>query len=151
MLEFVLFDKRPFELFARFVRELGVEAKIGESDPQGEMFELAISEDVDDELLARIEERYDELMDMNRELYYEDNPAAADNYRVASLVLELEGGEQSQAHFDPALIASIVDAIGYEKLREFVQTIVRAVEDPDARTYCQKVRAGEVDFGKDRG
>jgi len=146
MLEFVLFHQKPLSMFEDFLRQSGVEFQAAASEADEGVYEIRIPENIPDDLLEKIEERYEQLMDYNQELYYEENPASEENFRVASLVLELKDGGQAQAHFAPALISAIVDAIGYEKLHEFTQAIVRAVEDPDARTFCQKVRAGEIDF-----
>ena len=144
MLEYVLFHKQPLELFVTFLAQKGIKAKVEESDDG--IFEIAIPEDLDQALLDEIEQKYDGFMELNQELYYEENAPAADNYRMASINIRLKNGQNTMAHIRPELLANVLDVISDEELFEMVQTIVDAVENPDERTYCQKVRAGDVEF-----
>ncbi len=143
MLEFVLFHEKPLELFVGFLKTHNIEAVTSEDDG---VYEIKIPEDLDEQLLETIEEKYDELMDMNQELYYMENAPSAENFRMASIAITLKNGDSTMAHIRPELLAAVLEAISDDELFELVQTIVEAVENPDERTYCQKVRAGDVDF-----
>jgi len=143
MLEYVLFHKKPLELFVEFLKSHDITAETSEDDG---VFEIKIPEDFEDELLDKIEERYDELMDMNQELYYTENAPSAENFRMASITISLKNGDSTMAHIRPELLSQVLEVISNDELFELVQTIAEAVENPDERTYCQKVRAGDVDF-----
>ncbi len=143
MLEYVLFHEKPLELFVAFLKSHDIEAKTSEDDG---VYEIKIPEDLDEGLLETIEEKYDELMDMNQELYYTENAPSAKNFRMASLTITLKNGETTMAHVRPELLSQVLDVINNDELFEIVQSIVDAVENPDDRSYCQKVRAGEVFF-----
>lgn len=146
MLEYVLFHQKPVELFVAFLKANKVEAETSENDG---VYEIKIPEDLDEDLLETIETKYDDLMDMNQELYYMENAPSAENFRMASLNITLKNGEKTSAHVRPDLLGQVLEVISNEELFEIVQSIVEAVENPDARTYCQKVRSGDVDFEKD--
>ena len=143
MLEYVLFHEKPLELFVTFLATHNVKAVTSENDG---VFEIAVPEDLDEGLLDEIEQKYDELMELNQQLYYEENAPAADNYRMASIAIKLKDGQSTMAHIRPELLAQVLEVISDDELFELVKTIVEAVESPDERTYCQKVRAGDVEF-----
>ncbi|MCF6198180.1 MAG: hypothetical protein L3J67_02070 [Hyphomicrobiaceae bacterium] len=143
MLEYVLFHEKPLELFVAFLGTHKVDAVTSEADG---VFEISIPEDLEEDLLDKIEHKYDELMDMNQQLFYEENAPEADNYRMASVAISLKNGQSTMAHVRPELLAQVLEVISDDELFELVKTIVDAVETPDARTYCQKVRAGDVEF-----
>ena len=143
MLEYVLFHQTPLELFVVFLKQNGVEAQTSEDEG---IYEIKIPEDLDDALLEAIETRYDELMDMNQELYYQENAPSAENYRMASLTITLANGKTTMAHIRPELLSQVLEVISNDELFELVQSITDAIESPDDRTYCQKVRSGDVEF-----
>jgi CCR4-NOT transcriptional regulation complex NOT5 subunit len=143
MLEYVLFHQKPLELFVEYLKNNNIEAVTNENDG---VYEIKIPEDLNETLLEEIEDKYDDLMDMNQELYYRENAPSAENFRMASLNLILKNGEKTAAHIRPDLLAQVLDVISHDDLFELVQAVVDAVENPDERTYCQKVRAGDVNF-----
>ncbi len=143
MLEYVLFHEKPLELFVTFLGTHNVKPETSEDDG---VFEIRIPEDLDEDVLDQIERKYDELMDLNQQLYYEENAPAVDNYRMASVAITLKNGQNTMAHIRPELLAQVLEVISDDELFELVKGIVDAVETPDERTYCQKVRAGDVEF-----
>jgi len=143
LLDYVLFHEKPVELFMAFLGAHNVKSETSEDDG---VFEIRIPEDLDEKLLDKIEQKYDELMDLNQQLYYEENAPAADNYRMASVSITLKDGQSTMAHIRPELLAQVLEVINDDELFELVKSIVDAVETPDDRTYCQKVRAGDVKF-----
>lgn len=143
MLEYVLFHKVPHDLFIEFLLANNIAPQSSNEDG---VFETRIREDIPDELVDKIEARYDELMAMNQQLFYEENQESSDNYRVASIMITLNSGETSPAHVNPDMLAKILEVITNEDLDEFVEAIVKAVENPDERCYRQKVKAGDINF-----
>jgi hypothetical protein len=146
-MEFVLFHEAPLKLFADYLEGRGIAFETAQNEHEG-YFEITVPDDLDDELMEAIEEKYDELMNMNQELFYEENPAAADNFRAATILIDLASGEKTAAHVNPDLLGRILDVVSEAEFNELVAAIVAAVESPDARSYCQKVRAGDVSFGE---
>ena len=58
-------------------------------------------------------------------------------------------GETSNAHIRPELLFRIMNVIDEKELGEFVRSIAEAVEKPDDRSFCQKVREDDIDFNKE--
>lgn len=143
MLEYVLFHKVPHDLFVEFLVDNNLVPQVHEIDG---VFETRIPEDIPDELVDKIEARYDELMAMNQQLFYEENQQSSENYRVASIMIKLKSGETSPAHVNPDLLAKVLEVITNAELDEFVEAIVQAVENTDERCYRQKVKAGDIGF-----
>ncbi len=133
MLEFVLFHKKPLELFVEFLKAKGIPPQTSEDDG---VFEIKIPDDLDEALLEAIEEKYDDLMNMNQALFYEENPPSEENYRMASILIALRSGQATAAHVPPDLLGQILEVISDAELNQFVAAIVDAVENPDERTYC---------------
>lgn len=146
MLDYVFFDRRPFDLFVAYVRAAGLEPVTSTGE---ETFDVSLPEDLDDDLAGRIEAEYDRLLDMNRELYFAESEAGPDNFSMAGIELHLKDGTTSVVDVRPEMLSRLLDALSYDELAAFVADIVRRVEDPDARTFCQRVRAGDVEFPND--
>lgn len=143
MLEYVLFHQQPFNQFIEFLSDLKV--KTATSENEG-IFEIRIEDNLERGICDLIEKKYDELMALNQELFFAENPATAENYRMATLMFTLASGELSSAHVRPELLAKVLEVISQDELHEIVEAVVKGVEDPDDRSYCQKVRAGDVSF-----
>ena len=143
MLEYILFHEKPFNLFCDFLQNNKI---VFQTKADNGMFEALISEDTAGDMVEIIEAEYDRLMLMNQEIFFAENETDENNYRMATIMLELKDGSYTSAHVRPDLLGKIMDVISDEELNEFTRSMVTAVENPDDRTYCQKVRAGEVDF-----
>ncbi|ANJ68100.1 hypothetical protein A9404_12615 [Halothiobacillus diazotrophicus] len=95
---------------------------------------VAIPDDIDDELLDRIEAWY--------EADIEENEAAAraedaeDEFRSAGIWVPLSSGESSLARIDPALMNRLLAALTPDELTTFVTAIAQAVENPDQQPLC---------------
>jgi len=143
MLEYVLFHQQPFEIFVKFLKENNLSLETSENDG---IYEIRIDEDIDKDLSEKVETEYDRLVAMNQELFFAENPASDKNYRMATVMITLKNGELTSAHIPPDLLARVLDVINETELNEIITAVVEAVENPDERTYCQKVRSGEVNF-----
>ncbi len=146
MLEYVFFHQKPFDLFVSFLKENGLNVETEESDG---VYDIRISEDIDKGLSEEIETEYDRLMLMNHELFFAENPASKENYRMATVMITLANGELTSAHIPPDLLGRVLEVIDETELNQIITAVVDAIENPDERTYCQKVRAGEVSFDDD--
>lgn len=143
MIDYVFFDKRPSEMFADYLRALGLAPEVEAGE---ETFEVRLPDDVDDSLTDRIEAEYDRLLDMNRDLYYAETEAGPENFSMAGITLFLKDGTTSMVDVTPEFLNRILDVMSYDELADFVAAVVARVEDPDARTFCQRVREGDVAF-----
>jgi len=146
MLEYVFFHQKPFELFIAFLTNRNLEVSSGETNG---VYEVKIPDNMEDELSEKIETEYDRLMKMNHELFFAENPATSDNYRMATVMITLKNGDLTSAHIPPDILGRVLEVIDEVELNKIVTAVVEAVENPDERSYCQKVRAGEVSFDGD--
>ncbi len=140
MLEYVFFHPTPFEKFIEFARENGLSPETVRDD---ESYEVHLPEDIDDALSERIEERYGVLMELNQALFESEQGEGSDNYHAAGVVVNLKDGTAVYADVDPGVMARIMGVISAEEFGDVVNAIVDAVEEPDTRTFCQRMRDDE--------
>ena len=140
MLEYVFFDERPRDQFVTFLQQKSVELKLEENEG---LLKVWISEDLDDDLDEAIEDFYDDMMALNQQLYEDENNEAEVGYNAAGIVLELNNGDNVYAQVDPELLGRIMTVVTPDEFNTVVNAIVEAVENPDARTPCQRIREGD--------
>jgi len=140
MLEYVFFDERPRDQFVTFLQQKSVELKLEEDEG---LLKVWISEDLDDDLDEAIEDFYDDMMALNQQLYEDENNEAEVGYNAAGIVLELNTGENVYAQVNPELLGRIMKVVTPDEFNTVVNAIVEAVENPDARTPCQRIREGD--------
>ncbi|MCW9013911.1 MAG: hypothetical protein OQL06_09015 [Gammaproteobacteria bacterium] len=145
MLEFIFFHQKPFKLFLAQLENRGLEFTTTLDEAEDE-YEVHMDENIDDDLLEEIEDIYDQLMDMNQQLVDQEEGDSASNYHLASITVTLADGTISHASIPPTLLSKIMQVITPEELGEIVTAIADAVENPDDRSMCQRVRDGDVDF-----
>ena len=141
MLDYILFDKKPFQLFIDWLDQNSI---THETEIKDDNYEISVPEDLDDELLDAIDEKYEELMDMNQEMINEQEKELNDGYNMAGVIVSLKDGTISYADIDPKLLARVVSVITPEELGEIVSAIADAVENPQPKTYCQRVRDKDI-------
>jgi len=141
MLEYILFHEIPFQLFVSWLKEKGV---LFETEIEDDNYEIKIPEDLDDNLLDEIDEKYEELMDMNQQIVDEEEKENNQGYHMAGVVVTLKDGTVSYADVDPNLLGRIMSAISPEEFGEIVNAIANAVENPQPKAYCQRVREGDI-------
>ena len=141
MLDYILFHKKPFQLFIGWLKNKNVmyEVSIDEDN-----YIIKVSEDLNEDLLDDIEDKYDELMDMNQNIVNEEERENNDGYHMAGINVTLKDGTITYADIDAKLLSRIIAVISAEELGEIVNAIADAVENPQPKTYCQRVRDGEV-------
>lgn len=140
MLEYVFFDERPRDQFVNFLQEKSVELKLEDDE---DLLKVWISEDLDDDIDEAIEDFYDDMMALNQQLYEDENNEAEVGYNAAGIVLELNTGENVYAQVDPELLGRIMTVVTPDEFNTVVNAIVEAVENPDVRTPCQRIREGD--------
>jgi len=140
MLEYVFFDPRPFGRFLDFLRQQGLEP---ESRVEDDLYEIYLPEDLGEELGESIEAFYDEMLDLNQQLFDREQAADSD-YHAAGVVVNLAAGQTVYANVNPELLGRIMSVLSPQEFGDVVNAIVDAVERPDERTLCQKMK-GEKD------
>ena len=137
MLEYVLFDKKPFQIFIDWLKEKAVAHEVAMEEGN---YLIQVPEDLDDDLLEAVEEKYDECMDMNEELQTAEANEVGDAYAMSGILVTLKDGSVSHADVDPDLVNRMLSAISAEELNDFVSAIVDAVEKPQPDFFCQRQR-----------
>jgi hypothetical protein len=137
MLEYILFDEKLFQLFIDWLKEKGVDY---ETQVDDENYQIMVSEDLDETLLDDIDEKYEELMDMNQDIINEQEKENNDGYHMAGVVVTLKDGTISYADVDSKILARVVSVISPEEFAVIVSAIADAVENPQTKTFCQRMR-----------
>ena len=133
MLEYIFFDRRPWQRFIDFLIGLGLEPQAAE-EQQGYLVRLP--EETDDALMEEIEQCYDEMLDLNERLYHQQQGAA--QVHRAGISVNLSDGRSVQAAVDPALLNRVLEVLSADELGQLVSAVVDAVESPDERPFCQR-------------
>lgn len=137
MLEFIFFHHDISKLFTDSIDGLGIEYQ---TEDDGETITVSVSEDVDDELVERIEDEYDRLLDLSRDQTDSEEGESRRNYQKASLLITLKNGDISYAHIDMDIINRVLRSISTDELNRLIEAIADAVENPDDRSYCQIIK-----------
>jgi len=137
MFDYILFHEKPFNLFIDWLatKKIVVETKV-----ENESYQIKVADDLDESLLDEIDEKYDEFMEMNQKLVDEEEKNDSDGYHMAGILVTLKDGTISHADIEPTLLAKILSAMSSEEFGLIVNAIADAVENPQAKSYCQRVR-----------
>ena len=140
MLDYILFDKKLFQQFVDWLKakDIVYEVEIDEDN-----YVIKISEDLDEDLLDAVDDKYDEFMDMNQDIINDEESETNDGYHSAGVIVTLKDGSISYADVDSSLLGRVVSVISAEELGELVCAIADAVENPQPKTYCQRKRDEE--------
>lgn len=139
MLDYIFFHNTPYKLFKRFLDEHHIPFKTA-SEFQKSIGEdgltISISEELDSELLDKLELYYDEMMEMNETLVTELE--AGNEIKNAGISVNLSNGSVVLADIDPGLIYKLSRALNPDEIRQLVSAIADAVENPDMRPLCKR-------------
>ena len=133
MLEYIFFHERPWRRFIDYLKQLGLEPEASSGE---DGWLVALPEDLDDQLDAKVEAYYDQMLALNESLVAESEGDS--HVHRAGINLTLADGRVVQAAVDPELMRRLLTAISPEELGELVSVIVDAVENPDQRPFCQR-------------
>lgn len=137
MLEYILFHEKPFQLFIDWLKDNKVDS---DTHIDEESYIIKISEDLPEDLLDEIDEKYEEFMDMNQDIVNDEEKENNDGYNMAGVVVTLNDGSISYADIDSNLLARVVSVITPEEFSHIVTAIADAVENPQPKTFCQRMR-----------
>jgi len=134
MLEYIFFNKKTCSLFAEFASSSGIKPIINFED---ECYTAQLPEEADEEILEKLEDYYDELMDMDRNLA-EEQEGSSNDVHTAGITIQLKDGRNVYASVSPELLNKVMKSISTDELNTLVCAIAEAVENPDERSLCQR-------------
>lgn len=135
-LEYLFFTSNVADKFIQQLHERNLEYT-QESEPVQNAIVLKIPEGVDDDLWDELDDLYDELSAEDQaalEAGLEDEESKS----AAGIYLQLAGGNQTVAQVDPDVMNRILSVISMNELNDFVDIIVRSVENPDDSPICER-------------
>ncbi len=132
MLEYVFFhDSFKKRFLARLDREgLAHEETV---DPIEGAAVIRI-EEPDDALWDSLDDFYDELSDADQA---EMESGSGDSMSTAGIYIALQDGRQTVAKIRPDVMNRMLSVISMDEFNEFVETIVKSVEEPDDTPICK--------------
>ena len=139
MLEYIFFHTTPLEMFLDYLEQKDVRHEV---DISGDTMKVFVPDDLDDEISSAVDTEYDRLFDLNQELMDHADEDAGEFSKV-SIDVRLKDGTRSKACLEPVMMKRLMSVLSHDELKELVQAITDAVENPDDRPYCQRV--GETD------
>ncbi|MCB1620472.1 MAG: hypothetical protein KDI44_06990 [Thiothrix sp.] len=135
VLEYLFFTRTVADEFAGCLRERGLSWR-EQLEPVQDAWVLAVDEGISDALWDELDALYDEHALRDQQLLeqgMEDETA----HSMAGIYLQLEGGRQTIAQVDPALMNRILSVLSMDELNRFLDVVVRSVEHPDDSAICQ--------------
>ena len=139
MLEYVLFNAETCARFCAFLVDRGLKPETRPGDPG---VVVCLAEDSVDDALA--DAFYDEIFALEQQIFDGNADPASDNYHAAGVVVNLKDGRAVYAEVSPALLNKVMQALDPRELGELVTAVVDAVENPDQRTFCQRMRDADA-------
>lgn len=133
MLEFIFFHDRLADEFSARLSELTVPHQ-SRTDALG--FVVSVADDLEEDLLERLDGMYEELLVKSEDLLNATDDAT--EKQSAAVNFSLRDGRTAQASVRPELMNKILGALSFEELNEFVEAIVDSLENPDDRPFCQR-------------
>ncbi len=135
MLEYVFFNKHPCNTFVSHTKSKGIEVKVNEDDG---CFIVTLPEDVNEELLESLEQLYDELIDLDRDIEEQKLDNSPGNIHTAGITIGLKDGSTVYANISPLLLSKLLQCIDLNELNTLVDAVAQAVENKDIRSLCQR-------------
>jgi len=134
MLEYVLFAEQLRDRLTAWLDDNGVDYQT--AGDENELLVL-IDEDIDADVLDRIDEQYDLLLDESARLAdaEDDTPDAV---HLVGIQFQRSDGAVGMVRISPELANRLHRCLDMVELQAFVQTVVDAVEDPDNSPLCKR-------------
>lgn len=143
MLEYVFFNEEPCARFQEFLVARGLQSDLEERDPE-RIIQVEESA-VDDALADEIDRFYDEMFALDQALHESESPTSRENYHAAGVVVNLDDGRAVYAEVAPDLLSRVMSALEPQDLNDLVAAVVDAVENPDERSFCERMRDSTSD------
>ena len=134
VLDYIFFNKETCDLFEISAKSAEIKTIVYCADGS---FTVRLPEDSDEVILEKLEDYYDELMDIDRALA-EQQDDSTDNIHAAGITVQLKDGRNVYANESPELLNKVMQSISTDELNTLVCAITEAVEDPDESSLCQR-------------
>lgn len=137
MLEYVFFHEILAKQFIDIAKSYNIESQLIEEELG---WEVHLSEDIDDLIERQLSDYYDDLFEQDQDMYEQSQQDSDDEYQTAAIEITLINGDKTYAQTDQAIMGKLMSTLSFDELNQLVQNIVKAVENPDSRTMCEKHR-----------
>jgi hypothetical protein len=134
MLEYIFFNKKIAELFIIRANEFQIASSL---QPNDACFTVTLSEDENEDKLELLEDYYDELFEMDRDLSEQESDDTNDLHS-AGVTVQLKDGRYVYASVPPELLSKLMNSLSSNELNTLVCAISNAVESPDEKSLCQR-------------
>ncbi|TXH71197.1 MAG: hypothetical protein E6Q83_03070 [Thiothrix sp.] len=136
VLEYLFFTREIADQFAEQLAARSVDyQEVIEAVQEAIVFK--IPESVGQQVWDELDDLYDELSLADQALLeseVEDESAQA----AAGIYLQLANGKQTIAQVNPDLVNRILSVLSLEEFNQFLDTLVKSVEQPDDSAICQR-------------
>ncbi len=133
MLEYVFFnDSFRLQFIAR-LQSLGLSHEDAVDPIEG--VAIVRIDDPGDDLWDALDDYYDELSDADQA---ELESRGDDSMSTAGIYIELSDGRKTLAKVRPEVMNRMLGAVSMDEFNEFVEVIVKSVEEPDDSPICKK-------------
>ena len=136
VLEYLFFTRTIADQFAEKLLELGL-AYEEEVESVQEAIVFKIPEGVSDAIWDELDDLYDELSVLDQGLLEEETEDETAS-SAAGIYLQLANGQQTIAQVDPAIVNRILSVVSMDEFNQFLEVIVKSVEQPDDSAICKR-------------
>ncbi len=133
MLEYVFFNDGFRLQFISRLESLGVSHEDAVDPIEGAA--IVRIDEPEDEIWDALDDYYDELSDADQA---ELEASADDSMSTAGIYIELSDGRKTLAKVRPEVMNRMLGAVSMDEFNEFVEVIVKSVEEPDDSPICKK-------------
>jgi len=134
MLEYVLFAEQLRDRLASWLNDNGIDYQTA---GEGDELLVLIDEDIDADVLERIDAQYDLLLDESARLADEEDDSP-DSVHLVGIQFQRRDGVVGMVRIAPELANRLHRCLDMVELQAFVQTVVDAVEVPDNSPLCKR-------------
>ena len=133
--EYVFFNEALCSRFLATLTELEQES---EQKRDGDNISVFVDEDIDDDMMDRLEALYDDLMDEQRSIQIASDMDADDGIHRVGVQYTDADGQVAQVHLDPDLVARLMREIAIDELQSLVQTVASQALAGGSSRLCKK-------------
>lgn len=141
MLDFIFFHEIPVKKFQNFLKSEKIPYEndtVFQASVEETGFTISISDEYELDIIDKVEEYYDEMMDLNAELISVEEEKNEGEIENAGISVNLADGSTVLADVDPNLIYKLSEALTPKEILELINAIASAVENPDKRPLCKR-------------
>lgn len=133
--EYIFFDASLRDRFAEYAKSQGVACELRD-DTMGLI--VAVPEDLGDDLVEGLEERYDELQEEQSDLLAQDEGGLK---KLAGFQLVLPDGQTCIVPMQPDMANRLLDCFSFEEIQTLLDTVARSVLNPSNSPLCKILRS----------